>query len=812
MITRIINTIIITIISANLLSAHEVETLAPSVIKGFVYDSISKQPLEYATVSLVRSDDKSLVTGTITDASGFFRISGIEPGSYAMDITFIGFQSKRTAVFSLREGQRTYDIGSIMLRSASESIDEVMIVHDRPTMSYHIDKKVINVSQHHTSSSGTAVEVLENIPSISVGIEGDVSLRGSSSFTVLIDGKPTIMDPNDVLNQIPASQIENIEIITNPSAKFDPDGVAGIINIVMKRNLMQGFSGVFNTSGGTHNRYGGDFLLNYRKERVNLYLGADYNQRSMTGESVNRNETYRSDTAYLYSTGDFDRNRYSWGARIGLEFNINPKNTLTFGYRLGDRERGSNSSLIYEEWNSSDIFSRNIFSSTEEGTRGGFSQNLTIDFRKEFDTKEHNLLAQFVWGNSDFEERSLNFLTNELNEITSGQRSSEIGPSNRFTLRLDYTLPVGSKSRFEAGYHGNLRNSEEQNSLYFYNTINGEFELNDLYSMLVDYSTNVHAVYSLIAGESGKFGYQFGLRSEYTDRLINLKAEEDEFPLKRWDFYPTAHFSYQYSDNQEVMTSYTRRLQRLRGWYLEPFYTWSDAYNLRIGNPNLIPEYIDSYELSYQRRFTKNVLSLDIYYRVTHNKIERIRSIYEDNDNIFLTTFANVGKDYSLGTEIMLGFDPLSWWHFDIMGNIYDYRQKGQFNNRDYSVSSFNWNARWNNTFRLATFTRLQLTGRYNSPTVSAQGERKGYLVTSIALKQDFFNNLLSLTLQVRDALGTMGHERTVRDTDFYSYSEWNPDTPIITLTATFRLNNYNTERRPNQQGDNEIDGMNGDL
>ena len=341
----------------------------------------------------------------------------------------------------------------------------------------------------------------------------------------------------------------------------------------------------------------------------------------------------------------------------------------------------------------------------------GFFQHITMDYRKEFEKKEHNILAQVSLGSNKFSQTSENLLFGADNLITNGQHSVGDRPGSRLTLKLDYTLPFGKSSKFDAGYQGNLSSSDESNTMSIYNTVTERFEVNSLFSKNVDYQTNIHAGYAMLGGERGNFGYQLGLRLEHTDRYINLVGESTDFKLKRWDYYPTAHFSYNLPADQEIMASFTRRLQRLRGWYLEPFYTWSDAYNVRKGNPDLIPEYIESYEVSYQKRFTKNVVSVDVYYRVTNNKIERLRSIYDDNDNIFLTTFANVGESFSLGTEIMVGFDPVRWWHFDLMGNIYDYRQEGTFNGRNYSAKSFNWNTRMNNNFKLARFTRLQFTG-----------------------------------------------------------------------------------------------------
>lgn len=785
----------------------EESNLGPGIIKGLVYDSYTNQPLEFATVSLLKASDESLTDGSITDVNGLFRLKDIEPGEYILEVRFMGYHDTRKEDIVLTEDQRSLDLGTILVDPMDEMLDEVVVVADRPTMSYQIDKKVINVSQDHTSASGTAVEILENIPSVTVDLDGEVSLRGSGSFTVLIDGKPSILDANDVLNQIPASQIENIEIITNPSARYDPDGVAGIINIVMKQNRLQGISGIANLNGGSYNRHGGDFLLNYRLNRFNFYLGGDYNDMDRPGQSLTRSESYGNDTTYLNSTGDFERIRNSWGFRGGVDFNINPENTLSIAYRLGDGVWGSNSERNYEEWSMANPVPYQYLS-LEEGERAGFAQTLTLDYKRDFNQDGHNILAQAILSRRESDQGSMNMLYDtEMNAI-SGQLSNEYGPSSRYTFKVDYTLPFNEAQRFEAGYQTRISMQDENNDLFEYNLQNSEFVQSDLFSKQVGYNTIIHSLYAIYQGETGKLGYQAGLRGEYTDRLVEMVGEEVDYTLNRNDVYPTLHLSYKLPAKQEVMTSYTRRLQRVRGWYLEPFYTWDDAYNIRIGNPNLEPEYIDSYELSYQKRFEKTILSVDLYYRVTNNKIERVSDIYEDQPNVLLSTFENVGKDYSLGSEIMASFDPFSWWHVDLMGNLYDYRQQGELYGNDYSASSFNWNTRLNNDFTITPSTRLQLRGMYNSPTVSAQGERSGFFVTSLALRQSFFNNDLSLTFQVRDIFGTMEWESTNFGDDFYNFRNWDPNTPSFSLRVSYRINNYRADRRVPRGEDGGDEGM----
>lgn len=783
------------------------EAIPAGTVKGLVYDAGSNYPMEFTTVALKTLPDSALVTGTITDVNGFFRLKDIPQGNYFLAISFMGYDDFESEPFELNAQQPFRDYGQIRMQPSEAFLREVVVSADRPTMSYQIDKKVINVSQLHTSASGTAVEVLENIPSVTVSIEGDVSLRGSSSFTVLIDGKPTILDASDVLNQIPASQIESIEIITNPSARFNPDGVAGIINIVMKKNQLQGINGVMNLSAGTPGRYGADMLLNYRKDRVNVFFGADYNKRLFEGNSIRRNETYEENlTSFLNSDGDYTNRGNSLSLRGGFDFTINPSSSFSLGYRFNDRERGSASDRLFSEWTSVNP-DPIVYSSFEDGGRGGYSHSLSLDYKLDFNQQGHGILAQVVLETSDSEDNSINLLLNNQRDTLSGQRSLEAGPSQEYTIKLDYTLPFSETQKLEAGYQTQIDLSDESNAFFELNPQTSGFVHNDDFSKQVRYEHIVHSLYSTYSGSLNRFGYQLGLRTEYTDRLVDLLGEPQAFTINRWDLYPTVHFSFELPSEQQIMASYTRRLQRLRGWYLEPFYTWDDAFNVRIGNPALEPEYIDSYEVSYQYRFNNgNVLSTDLYYRITNNKIERVLSIFENETNILLSSFDNVGKDYSLGTEIMMGFDPTSWWHFDVMTNIYDYRQEGVLRGREYSASSFNWNVRLNNDFRISPSTRLQFRGMYNSPTVTAQGERTGYFETHAAIKQDFLDRDLSLTFQVRDVFGTVSRETILRDLEFYNFSRWNPDTPFFSLTLSYRINNYAERSGPEQRRGGEME------
>jgi len=768
------------------------------VIKGTIRDSITDNPIEFATVVVYKTLDQSLVDGAITGETGAFRIPKLEDGSYYIEITFIGYKTKRIDNISISREEPLKDLNEIHISMTAENLKEIEITAGVPSIEYQIDRKVIHVDKQIAATAGTAVDILESVPSVSVDIEGNVTLRGSSSFSVFIDGKPSVLDANDLLQQIPASAISDIEIITNPSAKYDPDGTAGIINIIMKKIRLEGFNGIMNANVGTFGRYGGDFLFNYRKNAFNIYLGADYNKRVNPGFSEYERDTYDNDTAFkTIANGDFESIRISWQVRTGIEFDITKNDFVNIGFRYGHRERTGTTDRDYDEWKEpGDI--HNPYISNESEDKGGDFYSTTLDYRHTFKKDGHNISAQFIYDDRESKEKSENWLFNTDHSVSSAQQSTEEGPAQRIRIKADYTLPIGENDKFEAGYQNRIAKADDENKLYNWDIDKNEFVEIPEYSNLTKYERNIHAVYAMYSGKVKGFGYQAGLRGEYTYRNIKPDNNDTAFTIDRFDFFPTIHLSYEFPKNNSLMASYARRIDRPRGWYLEPFITVQDAFNFSVGNPDLLPEDIDSYELNYQKRFTKDFISLEGYYRVTHNKIERVSSVYQDN--IMLHTYQNVGKDYSLGGELMISVDFFKWWHADIMGNLYYYQVKGILYDEPFDNTSVNWGSRFNNTFIVAEFTKIQLIGNYVSPSVSAQGKRYGYYVVNAAVKQDFFQRKLSLTLQGRDLFGTAKFESLNEGPDFQNYFYAERKTPMIILSASFKINNYKIKRAPSSQ------------
>ncbi len=776
-----------------------------ATLTGTVIDSLLQQPVEYANIVLGQQESKEQVTGTTSGPDGTFVLPNIKPGEYVLIANFIGYYPKTIEHIVVTADDKTINVGTIELVQSVIELSGVEATAERAPIEYQIDKKVINVGKQYTAASGSAIDVLENVPSVTVDIEGNVALRGSSNFRILIDGRPTILDNSDALRQIPASSIENIEIITNPSAKYDPEGTSGILNIITKKNTLNGVSGLVNVNAGVNKKYGTDVLLNYRMPKLNVYIGGNYNSRYFPGTSEQQSRTFRNDTTYfINSTGDMSRQFKMYGFQSGFDWNMTDNDLLGVGLRYSDRTFSMDDETDYNEWQNPGT-GINRYLSLSNMQRSGNGLSIQANYRHQFEKKGHELTAE-----ADYERESdTGDNTDELlslqGDLQSGRRSVEKGPEEELRLKADYTLPLREEDRFEAGYQSRISASSETNELYEYRPETGNYTFLDEYSHTTDYNRSIHSLYSLYAAQVGRFGIQGGLRGEYTYRKVALVGENGNATIDRWDYFPTLHASFDVAQNQQTMASYTRRIERPRGYYFEPFITWMDAYNVRQGNPGILPEYIDSYEASYQRNFGKNLVSIEGYYRVTHNKIERVQSVY--SETVMLHTVDNVGQDYTFGAEMMFNVDAFKWWNVNLMGNLYRYRIEGLINDEPFSRSSRNWDVRFNNTFNMTKSSRVQINMSYNSPSVSAQGKRDGYFATNVAMRQTFLQDKLEVILQARDIFATAKYHFISEGPDFYRENTFTREAPVYTITLNYSINNYKRQRQGNGGGENMDQG-----
>ncbi len=766
-------------------------------ISGRVIDAQTQLPVEYSNVVLLSSIDTTVITGGITNSNGYFSLPQIPFGSYLLYVRFIGYEDRRFEV-NITAQNLIFNLGEILIAPAEIDLDEVVVEGQRSPVSYQIDKKVIDVEQMQTVISGAAVDILENVPSITVDVDGNVSLRGSGSFTVLIDGRPSVLDAQDILQQIPASSIGSIEIITNPSAKYDPEGTAGIINIILNQNKRAGLSGVVNANAGLNDKYGGDFLFEYVENQFTTHLGLEYNRRFSPGDRRQENRfQLDQNTNFINSFGERERGRLSYSARVGMEFRLGQSDILSFGGRFGFRESLDNALLNYVQWSQNNPQQFNYLSRSERSRASSFFA-LNTNYIYKFDSKGHQLSSELIFSANEADEFTR---SSEIDNSTQfdGKWTTEKGPSSDVRGKIDYIFPIGENSKFESGYQGQVDISEESTSLLDFNPSTGIYEIQPEFSYTTDYNRSEHALYSIFSNSWNNLGLQAGIRGEYTFRTIELPLLDQEYRIDRWDYFPSVHGSYEFAQGRQLMASYTRRIERPRGWQLEPFDTWMDANNVRRGNPALEPEYIDSYEMAIQTYFGNVSLSTEVYYKMTQNKIERIRSLFAED--VTLNTVENIGKDYSIGSEIMLLFDLFQFWNVNLMGNLYNYKVEGVLYDEQFSRESFNWQGRLNNVFRISGATQLQVNARYNSPSVSSQGRREGYFSTDLALRQDVFDRLLTLTLQVRDILGTAKYEFTSEGLNFYNYNYFTRESPMVILNVRLNINPQQRDRESREEG-----------
>ena len=785
-------------------------------IKGKIIDAETKTPMEYANVAIYSQRDSKLVTGGIADGAGAFEITDLPFGAYYVEANFIGFEKTKIDDIKIIPNATTVDMGTIELEVSRKSIGAVDVVAERNRIEYKIDKKVINVSQDINAAGGTAVTVLENTPSVEVDIDGNVSLRGSTSFTVLIDGRPSVLSGSDALKQIPSSAIENIEIITNPSVKYDPDGMAGIINIVMKKNILSGFNGILNANIGTGEKYGTDLTMNYKTKKYNLFFGANWNDNTDEGSMRSSRKTYTRDTltfeidttTFLTTEGKRNQTRDGKQLKGGFDYFLSDKTSITVSGEVGEYNSGGQGGgklHKYQQPGDLDIHSVQVNNSF----RNSDFVEASASFLSKFDDSGmHKLEGSFEYQTRNGESGdSINEFLSDVNYFTnngyiSRVTTTETEESKDYRLKMDYSLPLKGGGKFEAGLQSRLEREIE--IFKFYN-----FGVNDpRYTSDMDFREDIHSIYSTLSGKLKPIQYQLGLRGEYTKRSIDHSTVVKPYTLDRFDYFPSAHFSLDLNENNQLMTSYSRRINRPGGRDLDPFPSYMNQYTIRLGNPKLQPEYTDSYEFSFMRKFDNSFISFETFYRTTEDKIER--SMYVRNDTSFME-MVNFDRDHSMGGELMGNINFTKWLLVNASFTLYKYKMQGELLGKLIDRESTNYSGRLNTTIKFSPDSRMQLTGFYRGPSVSAQGDQKSMLFTNVSYRHEFFKKKLTASVSVRDVLGTAKFEGTSFGDNFKSSFRMQREPRVVMLTLSYKINNYKMDKQgppsdqPSQDGGDDM-------
>jgi outer membrane receptor protein involved in Fe transport len=788
----------------------------PGAIKGVIVDNATGQAMEFANIAIYTKADSMLVTGGITKNNGEFEIRGMPLGEYYLEAHFIGFEKSKVTNIVIDKESPVFNSGSIKLSPSAIEIGSVDVVADKAAVEYKLDKKVINVSQVISAAGGSAANVLENTPSVQVDIEGNVTLRGSGSFTVLIDGRPSVLSGSDALRQIPASALENIEIITNPSAKYEPDGSAGIINLIMKKNSMNGLSGIINGTIGIGDKYRGDFLLNYRTEKFNYFLGADWRDETNYGSMASSRETYLGDTTnFLSIGGDRDFIRGGQNLKGGFDFYLSDKTTFTLSGEVGKSKNNRSAKEFIHEYNVPQSFE--IYSVNDEisASENDFFSG-TFNFQHKFKEEGHKIEANaFYSGQTGFDSDEENEMLTDENYNPSGTylaqvKAYEDEDEKELRLKADYTLPFSKVSKLEAGFQSRIEREQESTTFEEYDPVSGTWITSDFFSSAIDFKNDIHAVYATYSNKLGGLEFMGGLRGELTDREIKSSANDSVATLKLYDLFPTLHLSYDIGEKNEIMASYSRRINRPGGWDLNVVPTYFNRYTIREGNPDLEPEYTDSYDLGYMMKFGRSYLSIEAFNRITKNKIERIETL--GDDGILYLKSENSGKDYSTGLELMGNVEFTKWLTVNASVSGFKYRLKGEIDGETFDRESTNWSGRMNTTIKFSDNSRMQIQGFYRGPSVSAQGESKASFFTTLAMKQDFLKKKLTATLTLQDPFGTANFERESVTESFKSWFEMKREPRVVMLTLSYKINNFKSDERGGGSGGGNMDMGGGEM
>lgn len=772
------------------------EDMKPGAV-GKIIDSKTKNPVSYATVVIYSQKDSSMVNGSISTENGTFYIP-CQAGDYYVVVKFMGYKDKVISNLKMSSSDKMLKVGMVSLNRTSEDLVGVEIVGEQSYVDYKIDRKVVNVGRDIGSTGGTAVEALENVPSVSVDIDGNVELRGSSSFTVLINGKPSPLSGSEALEQIPTAIIKNIEIITNPSAKFDPDGMSGIINVVLKDNVKQGLNGFVEASVKSYNSYSFNTIFNYRKNKFNYFLGANVRLKNSPGGGISNIQNIGNDTNIYRDTKlDRLRKKNNFTLKGGLDYYYDDRNNFGFNMSYGLNDFGKDYT--------SNIFDRTIPStynlytiSQNTGGRNSNFINASVNWHHDFKRKGEKIETYFYYSqevensNDDQKEIYSDANWNTYNGLKNWYKTTDNENNKEFRANIDYTIKLKGDNKFEAGFQ--TRNYRE-NSDFIYNafdTIASDWTIKPEYGNSMLFNRDIISAYSTYGGSFKDFGYQFGLRGEYTYRIIH--SSDNDYTVNRFDLFPTIHISQKFLKTNSVMMSYSRRIDRPGGWELGPNPTFVSSTIVRIGNPDLQAEYTDNYELSYQKTIKKSFFSIEAYYRTTKNKMSRLQEM--GAQSIIYMTYANMDRDHAAGIEMMANMQFYKWLRLNLSGSYYYYRLLGNISSGAVDQTSNNFDMRGELNFMITPLMRFQVNSFYRGPSATAQGTMSEFYMVNSALRYDLFQRKISVTFKVKDIFETMKHEFETNTATFYSYNSFYHQSPKFKLTVNYRINNYRQDKK----------------
>ena len=790
-------------------------------ISGRVTDAEKNAPLEYATISLFNQADSSLVTGTTTNLDGEF-VMNAPYGRYYALIQFLSFGSKYQENIILNAANPRVQLGTIALLPDAQTLSEVQVTAEKSQLQLALDKKIFNVGESLARVGGSASDILDNIPSVTVDVEGNVALRGSQNVQILIDGKPSGLvgiSGAEALRALPADIIERVEVITNPSARYQAEGVAGIINIILKKERRDGINGSVSANVGYPSNYGASVNFNYRRKWYNLFVNYGIRYYDFTSEGYQKrtyfavNEQDEDSIKSIETLTLNNRQGLSNSLRFGSDFFLNEYNTLSaaFLYRASSGEDAEE--LTYLNYNINEVLlGSSIRGTIEEETEP--TMEAELNYRRTYDREGRLLTATFQASKETEVEEST--IQERLSDNSNGtflrQNTLNDEAEDSYLFQTDYTHPFAEEGRWEAGVRASWEeniNDYEVNQL-----IDGNWRFIDSLSNVFIYTENVYAAYGIVGNRLGRFSYQLGLRTEYSDINSELLETNEDDPRDYLSLFPSTHFTYALTDNSTVEWSYSRRIRRPGGRWLNPFVSQEDKYSVRRGNPLLEPEFTNSVELGYLHHLSFASITSSVYYRHTTDIIERVTTtIQTDSTQIQVSMPMNLSTENAYGVEFVLNADIADWWstntNFNFYRQIIDGGELEGFETDNISSDTYTWNARTNMQFKISDGLSAQTNFFYRAPMENIQGRSKALYIMDAGISKDLFNKKGKLTLSVSDVLNTRRWRSIVITDDFIREGEfqWRPRTFTLGFTYQLRRSNKRGERPEREQRQEGGDG-----
>ena len=780
-------------------------------LTGTIVDEESGSPLEYATVVLQKSDDLNSITGGITDLDGKFEIN-TTPGVYNIRFEFLSYTTVTL------ENQRLFqsrDFGSVKLALNVAELEAVEVVGERTTVEVRLDKKIYNIGKDLTNSGATISDALNNVPSVSVDVEGAISLRGNENVRILINGRPSALagfGSTAALQQLPADAIERVEVITSPSARYDAEGSAGILNIILKREKTLGFNGSVNAYAGNPTNAGITVNGNLRSDNYNLFSTVGYRYRDAPG-NANFDNTYASGT-FPRIKEDRTTQRLNRGtnANVGMEYFLNKKSSITgsFFMRKGDDEDVTNNNT--QRYVAGLVDSRTL--RVEDQQEADQSRQWSLNYNNNIDDKGQKLTADIQFSrdketqNSVIEERT----TFPLDGLVALENVLQKENQKEFLMQADYVLPMG-ESQFEAGFRVNMEENITDYKLDSLDRASNTFVTNQYLTNLFTYNQDVYAVYSQYGNKFGEFSFLMGLRMEGTrlrgqlDSEFDLTDLQDElgidinanFDKHYLGLFPTLNLIYEISETENVSLGYNRRINRPRGWFINPFPSRSSRTNIFQGNPDLNPAFSNAFDLGYLKRWKKVTFTSSVYFQRETNAFERVQEstgqTTTDGIDIIRSLTINLSTNKRYGGEASVLYNPSRKLRLNGSFNIFKFDTEGSFNGVDYGASNTSWFARYSSKFTLPANIEWQTNAFYFGPRQNAQTKSEGMFSLNMALSKDAFKGNGTFTLNADDLLNSRIRRSFTQTPFFTSESSFQWRVRTINLAFVYRFNEQ--KKRP---------------